>query len=94
MVSPNPLVGDVRTIERDELLEKIERGDEFRLVMALNEWAFRAKHIPSSEHFNTPDEFCSRHCSPTTRWWSIARAPNATRASPCTWHWSKRGSPM
>ena len=36
MVSPNPLVGDVRTIERDELLEKIERGDEFRLVMALN----------------------------------------------------------
>jgi rhodanese-related sulfurtransferase len=59
MVSPNPLVGDVRTIERDELLEKIERGDEFRLVMALNEWAFRAKHIPSSEHFNTPDELFS-----------------------------------
>jgi rhodanese-related sulfurtransferase len=59
MVSPNPLVGDVRTIERDELLEKIERGDEFRLVMALNEWAFRAKHIPGSEHFNTPDELFS-----------------------------------
>lgn len=59
MVSPNPLVGDVRTIERDELLEKVERGDEFRLVMALNEWAFRAKRIPGSEHFNTPDELFS-----------------------------------
>ncbi|MGA8039165.1 MAG: rhodanese-like domain-containing protein [Acidimicrobiia bacterium] len=34
----------------------MERGDRFRLVMALNEWAFRAKHIPGSEHFNTPDE--------------------------------------
>ncbi len=27
-----------------------------RLVMALNEWAFRAKHIPGSEHFNTAEE--------------------------------------
>ena len=34
----------------------LERGDDFRLVMALNEWAFRAKHIPGSEHFNSPDE--------------------------------------
>jgi len=29
------------------------------LVMALNEWAFRAKHIPGSEHFNTPGELFS-----------------------------------
>jgi hypothetical protein len=93
MVSPNPLVGDVRTIERDELLEKIERGDEFRLVMALNEWAFRAKHIPGSEHFNTPDELFSS-LQPDDEVVVYARAPNATRASPCTWHWSKRGSPM
>ena len=47
---------EVRTIDREELLEKIHRGDKFRLVMALNEWAFRAKHIPGSEHFNTPEE--------------------------------------
>ena len=37
----------------------IRRGDRFRLVMALNEWAFRAKHIPGSEHFNTPEELFS-----------------------------------
>ena len=49
----------VRTIHRDELLEMIGGGDAFRLVMALNEWAFRAKHIPGSEHFNTADELFS-----------------------------------
>ncbi len=49
----------VRTIDRDELLEKLGGGEAFRLVMALNEWAFRAKHIPGSEHFNTPDELFS-----------------------------------
>ena len=46
----------VRTIEREELRQKIERGDRFKLVMCLNEWAFQAKHIPGSIHFNTPNE--------------------------------------
>lgn len=46
----------VRVISTQELKEKLERGDRLRLVMALNEWAFRAKHIPGSEHFNTADE--------------------------------------
>ena len=46
----------VRTIDRGELLAMTEGGAELRLVMALNEWAFRAKHIPGSEHFNTPEE--------------------------------------
>ena len=49
----------VRTVDRDELSEMMRRGDKFRLVMALNEWAFRAKHIPGSQHFNTPDELFS-----------------------------------
>jgi hypothetical protein len=46
----------VRTIERDELRLKIARGDQFKLVMSLNEWAFDGRHIPGSIHFNTPDE--------------------------------------
>ena len=37
-------------------MTKLERGDDFRLVMALNRWAFDAKHIPGSVHFDTPDE--------------------------------------
>ncbi len=49
----------VKTIDRDELSAKLARGDRFRLVMALNEWAFRAKHIPGSEHFNTDEELFS-----------------------------------
>lgn len=48
--------GAVRTIDRDDLFRMVQRGDRFRLVMALNEWAFQAKHIPGSEHFNTPEE--------------------------------------
>jgi rhodanese-related sulfurtransferase len=47
---------DIRTIDREELARKLEQGEPLRLVMALNEWAFRAKHIPGSEHFNTPEE--------------------------------------
>ena len=43
-----------RTIDREQLREKIARGDDFKLVMALNEWAYRAKRIPGSLHFNTP----------------------------------------
>jgi rhodanese-related sulfurtransferase len=56
-MSPPERTPGVRTITRDELLEMINQGgDKFRLIMALNEWAFRAKHIPRSEHFNMPDE--------------------------------------
>lgn len=46
----------IRTIGRDELKSKLDRGDAFKLVMALNRWAFEAKHIPGSLHFDTPDE--------------------------------------
>ena len=46
----------VRTISRDELKQKIDRGDPFKLIMALNRWAFDSKHIPGSLHFDSPDE--------------------------------------
>ena len=46
----------IRTIGRDELKAKLDRGDDVRLIMALNRWAFEAKHIPGSVHFDTPDE--------------------------------------
>jgi len=40
-------------ITRDELRRKMERGDEFELVMTLPAPAYRAKHIPSSRYFET-----------------------------------------
>ena len=46
----------IRTVGREELKAKLDRGDDFKLIMALNRWAFDAKHIPGSLHFDTPDE--------------------------------------
>ena len=46
----------LRTIDRDELKAKLVRGDPFKLIMALNRWAYDAKHIPGSLHFDTPGE--------------------------------------
>jgi rhodanese-related sulfurtransferase len=46
----------VRTISRDELKAKLDRGDPFKLIMALNRWAYDSKHIPGSLHFDTPDD--------------------------------------
>lgn len=38
----------MRTINREELKAKLAQGDDFKLVMTLNEWAFQIKHIPGS----------------------------------------------
>jgi 3-mercaptopyruvate sulfurtransferase SseA len=46
----------VRTISRDELKARLDRGDPFKLIMALNRWAYDSKHIPGSLHFDTPAE--------------------------------------
>ncbi len=46
----------VRVIGADELKERIDRGDQFKLVNALGEWEFRAKRIPGSLHFPTVQE--------------------------------------
>ena len=74
----------IRTATREELLELLERGDDrFTLVMALNEWAFRAKHIPGSEHFNTTPELFSSW-SPVATSSSTARAMIAMPALPST----------
>lgn len=43
-------------ITRDELRAKLDRGDEFTLVMTLSEFAYRAKHIPTSLHFESAED--------------------------------------
>ncbi len=42
-------------ISREELKEKLDRGDDFKLVMVLGEWHFRAMHIPKSINVDTPE---------------------------------------
>jgi rhodanese-related sulfurtransferase len=43
-------------IGREELKEKLDRGDDFKLVMVLGEWEYRAKHIPGSLRVSTPED--------------------------------------
>jgi rhodanese-related sulfurtransferase len=43
-------------IERDELKAKLDRADDFKLVMMLNEWAYNAMHISGSINIFTPDK--------------------------------------
>jgi len=43
-------------IAGNELWEKLERGDEFKLVMTLSALAYQAKHIPTSIHFETAED--------------------------------------
>lgn len=59
---PHAALGSVpiRTISRDELRSRLDSreaaGQPFKLVMALNRWAYDSKHIPGSLHFDTPAE--------------------------------------
>jgi rhodanese-related sulfurtransferase len=46
----------IRTIDREELRAELGRSEDIKLIMALNRWAFDAKHIPGSLHFDTPGE--------------------------------------
>ena len=41
-------------ITHEELKEKLDRGDDFKLVLTLSEWAYRAKHIPGSLNIDNP----------------------------------------
>ena len=46
----------MQLISRDELKEKLDRKDQFQLVMTLGGWQYRAKHIPGSLHFPTLED--------------------------------------
>ena len=43
-------------ITREELRRKLDRGDDFKLVMTLSSFAYDTKHIPTSIRFETADE--------------------------------------
>ncbi len=40
-------------ITREELKDKIDRGELFKLINCLEDWMFRAKRIPGSIHFES-----------------------------------------
>jgi rhodanese-related sulfurtransferase len=41
-------INEMKLISSTELKDKLDRGDDFKLVMTFHEGAFRAKHIPGS----------------------------------------------
>jgi rhodanese-related sulfurtransferase len=43
-------------IGREELQDKLARGEPLKLVMAMGAFAFQVKHIPGSLHFDTSDQ--------------------------------------
>ena len=45
----------MKLISREELKEKIDQGDDFKLAMVLGDWAYRAKHIPESLNITSPE---------------------------------------
>jgi rhodanese-related sulfurtransferase len=46
----------IKVIGAQELRQKLVRGDHFKLVNALGNWEFEAKHIPGSLHLPTVEE--------------------------------------
>ena len=47
---------ETELIGREELKEKLDRGDDFKLVMVLGEWEYRATRISGSLRVSTPEE--------------------------------------
>lgn len=41
-------------ISREELKAKLDRGDDFKLLMVMDEWAFKSQHIPGSIQESQP----------------------------------------
>ena len=46
---------EIREITTQELVEKLNSSDQFKLVMTYHEWAFRSKHIPGSLNIHSED---------------------------------------
>lgn len=48
-------MADVATISRDELKEKMDRGEDFVLLEVLGEGSYRQGHLPGAVRFQDPD---------------------------------------
>lgn len=42
----------MKLITKDELKNKLDNKEDFKLVMVLGEWQFKAMHIPTSIHID------------------------------------------
>ena len=49
-------MAEMDLIDTQELKRKLDRKDDFKLVMTLGEWEYRASHIPGSLRISTVEE--------------------------------------
>ena len=61
-MAPRRVAGrsDMNEISREELKAKLDRGDQFVLVMTLGSLAFQGKHIPGSLSLSEPKELLAQ----------------------------------
>jgi rhodanese-related sulfurtransferase len=45
----------IREITTEELVDKLSRDDQFKLVMTYHEWAFKSKRIPGSLNIHSEE---------------------------------------
>ena len=45
----------IREITTQELVEKIDSSEQFKLIMTYHQWAYKAKHIPGSINVYSED---------------------------------------
>lgn len=46
----------MKLISREQLKENLNKGEDIKLIFALGDWQYRAKHIPGSLHFYDLEE--------------------------------------
>ena len=46
----------MNVITRGDLKAKLDRQDEFKLVMVMDTWQFSSMHIPGSLNVSTPED--------------------------------------
>ncbi len=46
----------MKTITREELKAKLDRSDDFKLVMTMGDWAFNMAHIPGSLNISSMEQ--------------------------------------
>ena len=51
---------DMNEMTLEELKTKLDRGDAFKLVMTLGEFAFQGKHIPGSLNLHEPQDLLAK----------------------------------
>ena len=49
-------MAEMDLIDTQELKQKLDRKDDFQLVMTLGEWEYRTSHIPGSLRISTVEE--------------------------------------